>query len=330
MMTNEQSRERCLEALGLEPGASAQEIKSAYRDLAKVWHPDRFTHDPRLQQKAQEQLKEINDAYRQLLTGQSYARSRHATQRTDTTRDDATRDTNTTRDARCETHEDDDAVRASRRDARHSPRKDAPPQARRKIGWLALASALAFCATFAFFTPRLLSSRVASLSHDNSAAVAPTRDQPADEARQATDEDNAAQKSLRKQKPTDAAARPDSSASTDATSDKIAEAATMPTRALATINVAIDPATGLRARAECPNRMIVTFPAGEEPRAYCNAEHHRSEPNAATTGDKPASKSRLKSFAGRLASPSKWFADKTPTSAPAKKSAVQDQSPAQD
>jgi cytoskeletal protein RodZ len=47
---------------------SVQELKSAYRDLAKVWHPDRFAHDPRLQQKAQEKLKEINDAYEQLIS----------------------------------------------------------------------------------------------------------------------------------------------------------------------------------------------------------------------------------------------------------------------
>lgn len=62
-------RERCLELLGLKPGASAQEIKAAYRDLAKVWHPDRFAHDARLQEKAQNKLKEINEAYEALTTG---------------------------------------------------------------------------------------------------------------------------------------------------------------------------------------------------------------------------------------------------------------------
>jgi hypothetical protein len=49
--------------LGLEPDASAGEVKQAYRDLAKVWHPDRFEHDTRLQRKAQDKLKEINKAY---------------------------------------------------------------------------------------------------------------------------------------------------------------------------------------------------------------------------------------------------------------------------
>jgi curved DNA-binding protein CbpA len=54
------------EILGLRPGATQEEIKQAYRDLAKVWHPDRFPNDPRLQQKAQDKLKEINEAYRYL------------------------------------------------------------------------------------------------------------------------------------------------------------------------------------------------------------------------------------------------------------------------
>ena len=67
-------RERCLELLGMKPGASVQEIKAAYRDLAKVWHPDRFAHDPRLQEKAQDKLKEINEAYESLISGK-YTRS---------------------------------------------------------------------------------------------------------------------------------------------------------------------------------------------------------------------------------------------------------------
>jgi curved DNA-binding protein CbpA len=51
------------EILGLKPNASPDEIKQAYRDLVKVWHPDRFASDSRLQGKAQERLKEINEAY---------------------------------------------------------------------------------------------------------------------------------------------------------------------------------------------------------------------------------------------------------------------------
>ena len=63
--------------LGVAPNASAQELKAAYRDLAKVWHPDRFSHDPRLQQKAQEKLKAVNEAY-DLLTSGTAGRRGHA------------------------------------------------------------------------------------------------------------------------------------------------------------------------------------------------------------------------------------------------------------
>ncbi len=53
----------CYRVLGLPPGTALADIKKAYLDLAQVWHPDRFVHDPRLQQKAQDNLKRINEAY---------------------------------------------------------------------------------------------------------------------------------------------------------------------------------------------------------------------------------------------------------------------------
>jgi len=57
---------RYYEILGLSPEASKEARKQAYKDLVKVWHPDRFSHDPRLQQKAQEKLQEINEAYEKI------------------------------------------------------------------------------------------------------------------------------------------------------------------------------------------------------------------------------------------------------------------------
>jgi plastocyanin len=53
--------------LGVSRYASLEETKQAYKDLAKVWHPDRFIENPRLQKKATEKLKEINVAYEELL-----------------------------------------------------------------------------------------------------------------------------------------------------------------------------------------------------------------------------------------------------------------------
>ena len=62
---------KAYELLGVKPGVSNRELKAAHRDLAKVWHPDRFQHDPRLQEKAQEKLKEINEAYDLLSSGKT-------------------------------------------------------------------------------------------------------------------------------------------------------------------------------------------------------------------------------------------------------------------
>ncbi len=54
---------RCYDILGVEPGTPMTDIREAYRDLVSVWHPDRFAANPRLRQKAEEKLKQINIAY---------------------------------------------------------------------------------------------------------------------------------------------------------------------------------------------------------------------------------------------------------------------------
>ncbi|NJR25600.1 MAG: J domain-containing protein [Richelia sp. CSU_2_1] len=59
--------DRYYEILEIESGSSLEEVKQAYRDLAFVWHPDRYAHNDRLQQKAAQKLTEINDAYQHLL-----------------------------------------------------------------------------------------------------------------------------------------------------------------------------------------------------------------------------------------------------------------------
>ena len=59
--------------LGVRSGATPEEVKQAYRDLTKVWHPDRFDGgDTRLKQKAEEQLKVINDAYARIQKARSF------------------------------------------------------------------------------------------------------------------------------------------------------------------------------------------------------------------------------------------------------------------
>ena len=63
---NTMNLKKCYEILGIKPGSSYEEIKETVRDMIKVWHPDRFGNDSRLQKKAQEKLKEINEAYETL------------------------------------------------------------------------------------------------------------------------------------------------------------------------------------------------------------------------------------------------------------------------
>lgn len=48
-----------------------EEVKCSYRELVKVWHPDRFGGDPKLQRKAGEKLKEINLAYEWISKGEA-------------------------------------------------------------------------------------------------------------------------------------------------------------------------------------------------------------------------------------------------------------------
>lgn len=57
------NRKIALNILELPQDATIEQIRDAYRTMAKVWHPDRFHHDKKLYQRAQEKLKSINLAY---------------------------------------------------------------------------------------------------------------------------------------------------------------------------------------------------------------------------------------------------------------------------
>jgi DnaJ-like protein len=54
---------RYYEILGLTAGASRESVRQRYRELVRVWHPDLYSYDRRLQQVCQDKLKQINVAY---------------------------------------------------------------------------------------------------------------------------------------------------------------------------------------------------------------------------------------------------------------------------
>ncbi len=58
--------QQSLKILELETTTTLREAKRAYKDLVRVWHPDRFQNTPRLKQKADEKLMEINLAFNYL------------------------------------------------------------------------------------------------------------------------------------------------------------------------------------------------------------------------------------------------------------------------
>lgn len=60
--------------LGVDKNASQDEIKKAYRKLAKKYHPDNYANNP-LSELAEEKFKEINEAYEALCGSSSSSSS---------------------------------------------------------------------------------------------------------------------------------------------------------------------------------------------------------------------------------------------------------------
>lgn len=56
------------EVLGIKPGASEAEIKAAYKEMVKKYHPDKYQNNP-LADLAEEKLQEVNEAYDMLMKG---------------------------------------------------------------------------------------------------------------------------------------------------------------------------------------------------------------------------------------------------------------------
>lgn len=57
----------CYRVLEIEPGASLDAVKDAYRQLVKIWHPDRFPDDLKLQKRAKDKTTQIILAYRTII-----------------------------------------------------------------------------------------------------------------------------------------------------------------------------------------------------------------------------------------------------------------------
>ncbi len=67
------NRNEALHILGLEDDASAADIKVAYRETVQILHPDKFAGNEKLQSRATEQFKRLQEAY-ELLTSSSGSR----------------------------------------------------------------------------------------------------------------------------------------------------------------------------------------------------------------------------------------------------------------
>ena len=67
------------EVLNIREGASIDEIKKAYKELVKKYHPDQYQNNP-LSGLAEEKLKEINQAYDSLLRDNETKSSNYKTQ----------------------------------------------------------------------------------------------------------------------------------------------------------------------------------------------------------------------------------------------------------
>ena len=52
--------------LGVSHGATEEEVKAAYKELVKKYHPDQYQNNP-LQDVASEKMAEVNEAYDEII-----------------------------------------------------------------------------------------------------------------------------------------------------------------------------------------------------------------------------------------------------------------------
>lgn len=62
-------RAEALRTLGLDSDATPEDIKVAYRETAQILHPDRFAGNKKLQERATEQFKRLQEAYGVAMSG---------------------------------------------------------------------------------------------------------------------------------------------------------------------------------------------------------------------------------------------------------------------
>ncbi|RDB59660.1 molecular chaperone DnaJ [Gordonibacter sp. 28C] len=63
------NRTEALRILGLDEDATLDDIKAAYKETAQILHPDRFATNKKLQDRATEQFKNLQEAYEYLTSG---------------------------------------------------------------------------------------------------------------------------------------------------------------------------------------------------------------------------------------------------------------------
>lgn len=69
------NRIEALNILGLDDDATDREIKTAYKECVQILHPDRFAANKKLQDRATEQFKRLQDAYEFLQSGRGAKKS---------------------------------------------------------------------------------------------------------------------------------------------------------------------------------------------------------------------------------------------------------------
>jgi curved DNA-binding protein CbpA len=75
------TRDEALRLLGLDEGASEADIRLAYKEMAQILHPDKFSDNKRLAERATEQFKHVNEARDVLLAGRGRGASRRGARR---------------------------------------------------------------------------------------------------------------------------------------------------------------------------------------------------------------------------------------------------------